>query len=568
MARSSNEVSVSLDDDTATISDFREVDPAEVDRMLAEELNGLSLDDRERVMEEVHGIFDRSTIQHDGLEDALRAMGNELDDYYFGSGSTAAKITDDSDNNAFDDTSTSSPIKYSAYLEARAKNSSLVVDRNFRLAFLLSAGNNPKEAALKLMKYLDFIRDLYETSDVLFRPVFLEDLNSSAKQQLVMGSYQILPDRDSSGRRIFCYLRDVSFKLASYREMQQLYIYFHQRIMEDEKGMVAVVFLHNSTMFTEGSSTFEYAMKLYNILPHRYSAIHLCMPNRPSYHLIRSAIMLIVGKESRSRVRCHIGSLVECQYNLRPFGIPVGRLPAALELNTTYRKDNIANHTKWLRTQRAKEIAIRNILSGKQVSVGLCQHPEDVNCDVKCDVDHFVAEGNKAAGMQAVNIFRLKFVECPLHEDCLFGRGRSTMKHPGNVAMRRLIEEKEELYRVALHRTKAEIAWEVVNTIKNGGGRFLKETNLGLYTLVDDETARKKISVAFRDFKSKTVQRRQQSAEQQTRQLQATARGRKTFGTTDTPDVAMRANFTNMNSDSFCSPQDNQCFLKNFHKHL
>jgi len=115
--------------------------------------------------------------------------------------------------------------------------------------------------------------------------------------------------------------------------------------------------------------------------------------------------------------------------------------------------------------------------------------------------------------MEAVYIFRSLFLECPHHEDCLFGRGRNSMKHPGNVAMRRLLQQKLNRYGVAEHHTKAQIAREVLKAIKNGGGRFLKESSVGLYTRVEDEAARKKISIAFRDLKSKS---RQKSAAQQT----------------------------------------------------
>ena len=81
------------------------------------------------------------------------------------------------------------------------------------------------------------------------------------------------------------------------------------------------------------------------------------------------------------------------------------------------------------------------------------------------------------------------------------------MKHPGNVAMRAMLEGKRDRYVCAAHQKKSSIAWEVVNEIKNGGGRFLRELDTGLFTLVDDEMARKKISIAFRDLKNKPGKR-------------------------------------------------------------
>ncbi len=332
-------------------------------------------------------------------------------------------------------------------------------------------------------------------------------------------------------------------------------MYFAQKLVEDRDGMVAVCFLHNSTLFTgieEKGIIYEQSRKLIECMPSRFHAIHMCMPNQPFYHLVKSAIMLVIGTVNRLHVRIHLGSHLECRYSLSTFGIPVNRLPMALDLNTTLRKDNITYHTKWLRMQRAKESAIEKIhfercqvpaFSGDQ-KIGRedwnferCQVPafsgdqkirrEDWNRDhgigigdLTCNEAVAVAPASSGSssqviGMTAVNLFRSEFVECPRHEDCLFGRGRNVMKHPGNVAMRSMLEGKRDRYACAAHQKKSEIAWEVVNEIKTGGGRFLKELDTGLYTLVDDETARKKISIAFRDLKNKVGKRTQRIEQKQ-----------------------------------------------------
>jgi len=247
--------------------------------------------------------------------------------------------------------------------------------------------------------------------------------------------------------------------------------------------MISVVFLHNSALFSKmhANNQDEISRRVMDAVPTRYSAIHLCFPDAPFSYICKSAILLSIGKENRSRVRFHIGSITECHYSLKSFGIQVHRLPIVLELNTSHRKDNITEHTKWLRMQSSKEDYIRSI---------------DINY-----------------GMDAVNYVRLSFIECPYHEDCLFGRGREVMKHAGNVAMRRLIDERREQYNAAMHSCKSKVAREVVSEIKSGGGRFLRkcDNGTGLYTLVDDETAVKKVLIAFRDWNTK------QSASQQKR---------------------------------------------------
>lgn len=195
------------------------VNPDEIDRLLVDELNQLSVNDRERVMEEVHGVFDFNTGSGDhALEEALTQMQHELDLHYYstdihdcGTCVTGPVTVSDTERNIQFPFSTfkSSSIVCDAYREARSKNSSLLSDIYFLRGLLVAEDFNPKHAAHRLILYLERMKELYGTSDVLYRPIFIDDLDIKAREQLVMGSYQILPDRDSSGRRIFVYLRDI-----------------------------------------------------------------------------------------------------------------------------------------------------------------------------------------------------------------------------------------------------------------------------------------------------------------------------------------------------------------------
>jgi hypothetical protein len=345
--------------------------------------------------------------------------------------------------------------------------------------------------------------------------------------------------------------------------------------------MVNVTFLHNSTLFTGAEDThsvFEQTRKLVECLPSRFQAIHLCMPNKPFYNVVKSSIMLLIGKENRYRVRIHVGSHLECHYSLATFGIPVNRLPMELDLNTTLRKDNITYHTKWLRMQEAKERAIRKIhVHCYREAAGSAKQQSETN-DLDFDLETWDCGGgddeekstaatrNKSVstsgapevvGMKAVSIFRSRFVECPRHEDCLFGRGRNTMKHPGNVAMRSLLEEKRGRYACAAHQNKSEIAWEVVNEIKTGGGRFLRELDTGFFTLVDDETARKKISIAFRDSKNKVGKRTQRIQQKQQQQNEREGKPKRT--TSRHQLVQDYSSGASSGADS-----ENECFRKCF----
>lgn len=475
------------------------LEPDEIDRLLVDELNELTVTKREQVLEEVHGV---SSIHNFPLMDIrLKQMQEELDMHFYSTGDSHG-CGDDREFHPHDVPTArrKSSTICSTYREARLKNSSLITDPLFMRGHLLVENLDPKAAAIRMMVYLEHIKQLYETSAVLFRPIFIEDMHMKAREQLATGSFQILQDRDSSGRRVVCYLRDMRPDIDgdNIQHMSQVYLYFKQKPAEEKDGMVMVMFLHNSNLFTRFVNTskmYERAKDMVKCFPTRYEAIHLCVPNEPFYNVMKSTLMLLMGKENRMHVRIHVGSHLECRYSLSTFGIPVNRLPTVLELNRTLRKDNISYHTKWLKMQKAKELEIKKI------------HYERCRFDASTDI-----------GMEAVNIFRSEFIECPRYEDCLFGRGRNVMKHPGNVAMRHLLEEKRERYAAAPHQKKSDVAWEVVREIKMGGGRFLKELDSGLFAPVEDEVARKKISIAFRDLKT-TVGKRI-TTDQQRKQLQ------------------------------------------------
>lgn len=202
-----------------TAINLRTVDPGEIDRMLVDELNELTFNEREQVLEEVHGVSSADNRKgHLFVENALKRMQEELDRHFYKACSphncneeTMSKNSGNNRHVYFNPFSfvARQEIICTAYREARLKNSSLITDPLFMRGHLLAENFDPKAAATRMIIYLERMKELYETSAVLFRPIFIDDMHIKAREQLVMGSYQILPDRDSSGRRVFCYLRDI-----------------------------------------------------------------------------------------------------------------------------------------------------------------------------------------------------------------------------------------------------------------------------------------------------------------------------------------------------------------------
>lgn len=267
---------------------------------------------------------------------------------------------------------------------------------------------------------------------------------------------------------------------------------------EDRDGMVFIFFLHhvhhNNIYHAEEFRIFN---KLIETIPPKFSAVHLCCPEGRMYDVAKAAVTLLIGKENRERLRLHVGSYQECKYALQSFGIPVGRLPINLEpkgKSSKKKQFDTKYHKKWLSIRDAKEAAIFAAIGRHNHGRRMNENTDDIG-------------GSFKGVMTAVREIRSKFVECPRHEDCLFGKGRPTMYHPGNIAMRKLLEERIDRFEALMPLQKSIVVWEVVNKIKRGTGRFLKEDtdHAGVFVITDDEIAFKKIAIAFRDLKKRRL---------------------------------------------------------------
>ena len=106
----------------------------------------------------------------------------------------------------------------------------------------------------------------------------------------------------------------------------------------------------------------------------------------------------------------------------------------------------------------------------------------------------------------------------PEQYDVLFGKGKKTMKHTGNVTMYQMIELSQHRYEKATKFVKTEIAEQIVSAIHESEGRFLKwnknkskqksqpassDKDTGYYEVVDHTAAREKVSHYFRHLRNK-----------------------------------------------------------------
>jgi hypothetical protein len=156
-------------------------DRADMEKILAEEVHNLSLEERNRVYEEVHGVAEP-------LEEDPEFVAQRLSEF---------------------DWYLSTIRNKPAYDFALQQSQEYVNDRNFRLRFLRSTEFDAHKAAQKLVNHFDFKMELFG-KEKLARNITLDDLDEEDLTYFRKGPLQILPATDRIGRPIFFLQFDIA----------------------------------------------------------------------------------------------------------------------------------------------------------------------------------------------------------------------------------------------------------------------------------------------------------------------------------------------------------------------
>ena len=144
---------------------------------------------------------------------------------------------------------------------------------------------------------------------------------------------------------------------------------------------------------------------------------------------------------------------MECCYELMTFGIPTQVIPFDEEGII-----NLDNHQKWIRARKHLE----------------------VHTDI----------------MEQHSLLRTVL---PGPRDVLMGRDKIAQCHPGNYLYLRVIDDFQERYNNApSKKEKGMMAVEIMNMIKESGGRFLKMDDQFGWVEAEDSLSKDKITTAFR----------------------------------------------------------------------
>lgn len=144
------------------------------EKILSKSLDGLSLDEHEKLILEVLGIVSLPVEDPAFIEAKLIEMDIEILNLE----------------------------NKEAYELAKQQNNQYVTNRSFRIMFLRSQCYDAKAAANLMVNHFERKRVLFGDGEILSREVRQADLTPEDRNALELGLVQILPTRDVSGRTV------------------------------------------------------------------------------------------------------------------------------------------------------------------------------------------------------------------------------------------------------------------------------------------------------------------------------------------------------------------------------
>ena len=263
----------------------------EMDALLCQAMDSLSLEERQKQKEILHGI-DNSDVEDAALVD--RAM--EDLDVQLGT------------------------IKHNSMYEVAERiNADYVSARSFRVMFLRANDHDPKASAEQMLRFFDLKYQLFGI-EKLVEDITLADLNADDIARLKTGRVQ-LAGRDKSGRLVMTHFAGTVDSVESW---MRVLFFVRMRALQVEdtqlRGVVAIwCALGDYKSTTNGKGYFE-IFKAGKAIPLKRAAVHCCTDEMRQF-VLSNVMVKLMKSNTMARLRVHYGSPMECQYQLSTFGI-------------------------------------------------------------------------------------------------------------------------------------------------------------------------------------------------------------------------------------------------------
>ncbi|CAJ1965277.1 unnamed protein product [Cylindrotheca closterium] len=280
-----------------------------IDSLIANALNQLSLDERETVYHEMHGVDEVIKETPKFVQSSLDRLEMELE---------RIKLTH---------------RRAIAYRMAEEMSPDFVSNQTLRMKFLRCEKFDIQKTSERFLRYFDCKLQFFGR-EKLCKDITLQDLDKDDIKALKAGYMQILPIRDRAGRAVWIALpQQQTFKIPNnkYRAMFYLCETMVEDVETQRKGITFVIY--NVGEFVKekyDSSGTEHTITIQNGLPLKACSVHYCF-NDSGFRSVINLALRFFPENLRSRVKVHFGTHLECSYSLMTFGCPVHSLPVSMD---------------------------------------------------------------------------------------------------------------------------------------------------------------------------------------------------------------------------------------------
>ncbi|CAJ1962887.1 unnamed protein product [Cylindrotheca closterium] len=304
-------------------------DPENADFLIATQLAKLSVADREKVYNDVHGIPDDCVEETPELiHNSLWGLQHEID------------ILPDK----------------KAYNIAERLNPKYTHDREFRLAFLRCEKFDCQKAALRFVRHFQMKLDLFG-HDKLAKDITQDDLDMDTMDCLYSSSGRFLNAYDTRGRVINmqvqirkAYKTDTILRKAFYNFMTAC-----RRGVDIQRRGFVNVSIHPGDEIkgtsAENADLYWKLPKLNEGVPMCLSAVHLCYTTKGAWEGRLAVAKTALSKENQVRCRAHCGPILKCFEELRGHGID----PSCIPVNNKGEITDLVKDRKVIEQQRRQE---------------------------------------------------------------------------------------------------------------------------------------------------------------------------------------------------------------------
>lgn len=273
----------------------------EADTLIANALQGMSIEEREQVYYKLHGVSD---VEVEETPEFVNTKLEELQQEIW-------NLTTMGNHHHHQNL----PIE--AYRIAKSCSPQFVSDSKFRLGFLRRENYNTQKAAQRLIRYFDFKMSLFGI-DQLCQDITYGDLGSDT-DTLRNGFCQLLPERDRIGRPIIIFFPSQQYSTQCIGEVGnnwadrvgRIYFYLLQMVADDtleKKGLVTVIYNVGPIVFEEFEPNVPPMFyRAFSALPTRIVSLHFCFDNY-WFRICAQNVLKIYNTDTRAAGKLHYGT--------------------------------------------------------------------------------------------------------------------------------------------------------------------------------------------------------------------------------------------------------------------